>query len=733
MIDPGGGATSTSRYGETADVVPPPLRSLVADLQSEFERRVARRRTVEERWIEDLSQYNGRYLEGEVTRQSESDVRSRAFVNMTRPKTKVLRARLGDIMFPTDERNWALMPTPVPELTAQAAQAATQQADAAKQAAEQQAAGQPPDMAMAQAQQAAEIAQLIERRMAEARRCCALMEDQIADQLEECGYAEQYRLAIYDMCMLGIGVMKGPVVDGVGKRAWHRRPDGQWGIERVEQPKPAFWRVDPWTWFPDMDATTIAECESFYERHLLNAKQLRELAQQRGFVKDAIRRLLVAGARQYPPEYVSDLRAINNQMQDHTADRYEVKEYYGTIPADRWREFVLWYNGLPESEGDPIPEEVEAPEPDPLMEQRVCIWFCQGEILKMSLYGYDSGEPIYSVASYERDPGSLFGFGIPYIMRTAQRVYNSAWRALLDNMALSAGPMMIVDQNVCEPVEPRWEIRPRKIWRRIAGAPAGAPAIEFVGMPSNQVELGGVIDRCRQIMDDETNLPLITQGDQGPALTPTYGGMVVLQNAANVTFREVVKQLDDNLTVPNIRRLYDWNMQFSDREEIKGDFEVVARGTSVLLVREMQAANLFAMATTFTQHPVLGPLTKPLEFLRKAIQANMLPASELAMSDEEYRQWLEQQAQQQTPDPAVLKAEAQMNIAEIDSQTRLQIAKLEFETAMMRLAEQKNMQLEELRARLARASADRDSKERIFAAEAGMESRMAGRQSGGYL
>jgi hypothetical protein len=196
-----------------------------------------------------------------------------------------------------------------------------------------------------------------------------------------------------------------------------------------------------------------------------------------------------------------------------------------------------------------------------------------------------------------------------------------------------------------------------------------------------------------------------------------------LQNAASVTFREVVRRLDDCLTVPNLRRMYHWNMQFNEREEIKGDYQVVARGTSVLLVREMQAANLFAMATTFTQHPVLGPLTKPLEFLRKAIQSNMLPADELAMSDEEYEAYLRAQVESQQADPVQLKAETQMNVAQMDAETRLRIAELEKETAMMKMAEQKNMKEQELAVRLLRAQAELDRKERMFAAQAALEAR----------
>ena len=40
----------------------------------------------------------------------------------------------------------------------------------------------------------------------------------------------------------------------------------------------------------------------------------------------------------------------------------------------------------------------------------------------------------------------------------------------------------------------------------------------------------------------------------------TAMGMAMLMNAVNVVFRRVVKNFDDDMTMPNISRLYDWNM-----------------------------------------------------------------------------------------------------------------------------------------------------------------------------
>jgi hypothetical protein len=96
---------------------------------------------------------------------------------------------------------------------------------------------------------------------------------------------------------------------------------------------------------------------------------------------------------------------------------------------------------------------------------------------------------------------------------------------------------------------------------------------------SHQAEIAAIIDLAQKFADEETSLPQIAQGEQGTA-PDTVGGMSILMNSANTVLRRIVKQYDDEVTRPHIRRYYDWNMQYNEDEEIKGDFEIDARGSS---------------------------------------------------------------------------------------------------------------------------------------------------------
>ena len=200
-----------------------------------------------------------------------------------------------------------------------------------------------------------------------------------------------------------------------------------------------------------------------------------------------------------------------------------------------------------------------------------------GELLKFGLHHLDSGDPIYSVFCLEKDDASIFGFGIPYIMRDPQKAMASAWRIMLDNAGLSSGPQIVINDQVIEPQNGVWALEPRKIWLRKSGAPKNEKPFEFFEIESHLDELTALIELCKKNVDEETSLPVITQGEQGAHITKTAQGMSLLMNSANIVFRRIVKNWDDDLTTPSIRRMYDFLMQFSKKENIKGDYEVDAR------------------------------------------------------------------------------------------------------------------------------------------------------------
>ncbi len=724
------------------------LEALVGRLTTLALEQVSKKTQIEERWLIDLRAYHGRYDVSTEATLNEGK-KSRLYVNMTRPKTHAWEAKLSDMLFPTDgTKNWGIKPTPVPELQIAIARAQPSEPNISNiggqgsgQPAQPQPQvpsatnplGGPPAQAQAQVPAPPTEAQIAAEIIAEAKIKAKAMEMEIADQLKEAKYDLSMREALHDACKLGIGISKGPTLTNKTRRRWGQETDEDGNVvqilSEVEDPRPDNSRVDPWTFFPDMSASKMDQAGFAFERHLYNAKQVRALKKQPGFDHDELRKLLEEKPHEGYPSYVLSLRDITGSGQDSLKERFHIWEYHGPIEHDDL-EAILESTG----KGD------EFEDYDPLDEINVIVWFSQGHLLKFGEQPMESGDLLYSAFSFEKDDTSLFGYGVPFLMRDSQRAINGAWRMVMDNGALSAGPQVVVDQTSIEPADGSWALTSRKVWwRKRPPLPGSGEPFTVHNIPNNQTELMAIINMARQFADDETSLPIIEQrGDErGSHVARSEMGIAMLMNAVNVVFRRVVKNFDDEMTIPNLNRQYDWNMQFNKKEHIKGDFEVDARGSSVLLVREIQSQNLMVMATNFTSHPVLGPMTKSASLYRKLAESLMMSPNDIVMTDDEIKAEQQKQDEAGEQDPEMLKLQMQTQIAEMESSMRLQVAQIEQQTKLMSLAETNNMTVAKLQVMLGIKQMETDSKERVFAAEAAVEQRMAAEGatggSGGFL
>ena len=735
-------------------------RELIHELETEAHRRVAKRYRIEQRWIDDLRQYHGRYTESQVKKIKEIKG-STVFINLTRPKTNAMIARLTDLLFPTDDQNWAIDPTPVPELSVESEKVANKLEEARARLAqienEGNAAaegGQAEAMVAAEGKAQAAEAEITEAEarheelsavLEEAADRSRLMESEIKDQLLQSRYAEAARDVIEDGCKIGIGIMKGPVTGASTTARWRKQPgkDGSADIFELEfraDDSPSYYRVDPWGFFPDPDAKTPAESDSFYERHLMTARQMRRLAKRPDIDKDAVRRILRQKPTASLPGYLVQLYDVTAQTDHQLEDRFTVWEFSGTLDAEQLAILTVFMGR--EDIQDVYFEDGEL---DPLLEIEVRIWFCQNEVLSFEVHPLETGEPLYSVFNLEKDESSVWGFGMPYVMREEQSIYNSAWRMMMDNAGISTGPQIAIRRDGVTPMDGEYTLTPRKLWWLERDFPQGMNPFMNVNIDGHQAELANIIGLARQQVDEVSSMPQIAEGQQTTGVTKTAQGMAMLMNAANVIFKRIVKNFDDDMTVPNIRRLYHFNMQFSPKDHIKGDYDVNARGSSVLLVREMHAQNLMLLATTLGPDPEFGTWIKKRDILRELVRAMSLSADTTLYTEAEHSY-----RERNSTNPAVqaeeIKAEnlqkerelkemeisGQIAVAEMQAGAHLEEAQLRHETAMMTLAETHNMKLDELWAKLEAGREDRAASERRLAAEIAMK-QTTGDSSGGAV
>lgn len=553
-----------------------------------IDEQVGIRQQIEDRWINNLRQYKGLY-DAKTLSNIEKNKGSKAFLNITRAKTIATESRLIEMLFPSDDRNWALQPTPVPELQKMAGNQNTFVAEQAKAI-----------INMAQTKSEA-------------------MQREIDDQLTEASYQQIARMAIHEACVFGTGVIKGPVVVNRMRKQWKPLRDAVHVLDMANEYRPGVEHVSIWDFFPDMVATSIEECDFILERRYVTKKQLVELAKRPGYMADQIR-LVVADSSEYKTmrssTHISKIREMSGLNTNLDEKRYELWCYSGVIEREEL-----------EACGCEIEDELEI--------YTGIVEVINGRVIRADINPLETGELNYSIFNYEEDEASIFGIGIPEIMENEQRIINASWRMALDNAALCTKPQYVINDQIVDPADGDWALKPGKGWRLTDPNRSVDEVFRMWEINSHQDELLNLFHTAKSLVDQVTNMPMLAQGEVGDA-PDTATGMSMLMNSSNIVLRgSTVKSFDDGITSTLIKRFYDWNMQNSEKEEIKGDFEVDARGSSSLLVKETQTRALSELML-IAQQPPYSEMTKHIELYRKRVQAQHLSPDEIVKTKEEY-------------------------------------------------------------------------------------------------
>jgi hypothetical protein len=551
------------------------------------------------------------------------------------------------------------------------------------------------------------------------------MQTEIEDQLVECNYNGELRKMIHDAAVLGTGVVKGPIVTNRTRKAWQPITDstGQTvhQVEIVQEISPASFRVDPRNVWPDPGCgESVHNGKGIYEREQITAKQIRDLAKQPGFLKAQLRKVLEEG-----PKQSATLRELTDEDQrDMTRLTYEMWTYWGEVDHDDL-----------EASG------VDVGEKDELRTVSACVVMINNTVVKAFMNPLEGGDIPYDFYVWEKVAGTIWGYGIPYLMRSQQKVLNAAWRQMMDNAGVSSGPQIVIKPGAIQPADKQWQLSARKIWYATDDIDDVRKAFSTFEFNSHQNELAGIIKMATELADAETGVPTIMQGEKGAA-PDTVGGMQMLMNSANVVLRRLVKQFDDMVTKPHIRRYYDYNMMYNEDEEIKGDFTIDARGSSALVVRDIQNQSFLNLLAAGA-NPIYGMYLDTQKLFEKALQAQHIDPAEVFKPEEEIEQIKEAQkqaaAQGPAPDPAMavaqVRAQAEMQKVQMQNQGDLQelqvrqqiaaqeadlhIMQLEMtrEIEMLKLSNSQNISLEKIKAQLADTAMKERSRKELFAAE----------------
>lgn len=601
------------RHDDTvhADTRMPQWDALGQELLAEFRQAEFARAEIEQRWLQDLRQYKGIY-EPEVEKLIGE--RSKAYVRTTRVKVKTVDARVADLLFPAGaERNWTIQATPRPTLDNSTRQTLLASLWAQLQ---RKPSG---DELQAAVRQCADDAAL-------------RMTQVLEDQLSESAYPQVARKVLHSGHIFGTGILKAPLVERKTRSKFVHTPAGEWQRETISHVRPYVEHVPVWRFYPDMAAAELSDCRYVYERHLFTRPALSELARRPSFQGQLIRDFIRAhpqGMQRGISAVDAEIRNIGARGASSAADdgQYELLERWGWLDGE-----VLQQAGVD------VPDE----------RLHECffanVWLLpDGQIIKLVLEPINGVTWPYYLYYVDKDDTSIFGEGIPSIMRDDQAMINAATRMLLDNGALCAGPQIEANMALLSSSERVDDVHPFKVWLRNGMSPEH-PALRVLNLPNGLDTLMPLVEMFKRNSDDVTAIPRYMEGQnavQGAA--GTASGMSMLLANASIVLKDLISNYDECVTRPFLEALYLWNMQFNQDDSIKGDFDIQARGTSSLMAREIRAQQLNQFAATIG--PDDAPYVKRAELLRQRAQAHDLAS--VIKTEEEIQQEQNSNAAQQ--------------------------------------------------------------------------------------
>ena len=564
--------------------------SLVAGLQGKLSERKVRRMLLEQEWLECYRRYDGQY-DAATLAKIRATGRCAMWLGFTGMKVHTGHAAVMEFLVGTDDSPWDLEPEPVPRHL----------------------------MLPPQYLQAGITREVIQE---EIRVRTEDLKSEMEGQLEDSDFVTHLDSAVLEMCITGTGAMKGPITVRDHRDEWDMVLDAQsmklYPKEaEVRGYKPKVRAISIFSCYPDMEAANVQDGDGFFEEELLSRGEMIELCTEPDVDPLAVLAILNEqpyGNAEMTPELVQ-LRLLSGDTDPAATNRYAVYHYYGPITGKQ-----LALAGLN------VPQEMHA------LQITAYVMFCQGRILRARLH---KGPIPYHLIPYVRRPGnSPFGKGIPMLAKDTQDAVNAAARMMIDNAAISSGPLIEANTALLAPGEdPRdihaWRVFLSKINPGTGTAETRAFRIHDL-KPHTQLFIA-LINLFRQFMDEATFIPSVTEGLVGVKSPRTATGTSILNANSNRSMKTIMRHVDNYGIKPLIRGFYLWNMRYNPNLDILARVKIRTKGVAAVMARELQADRIMALTAAFGHQPWY----KVVEGAREIARSMDIPEDKLVMTDEE--------------------------------------------------------------------------------------------------
>ena len=615
-----------------------PISTLAAHIETVFaaNKQYKLDARIDEEMLENLRQRDGVYddeKKAAIAAQGGTDV----FVSLTGVKTAAAEAWICDILNSGMEKNWSLSCTPLPDLPDESQQIIADIAMRDWILSQQTDAPMNPDDVF---KNAVEMRAKIEAALLEDAKLRAMrMELKISDQFEECGFADVFDDVISNVVTLKAGIVKGPLVRNHKGLSWKKERGGQSRPTVQTTLRTEYCSVSPFDMFPspgavDVQDGDLIEIVRFERKGLISMKGLP------GWNSAAIDLVLAeygAGGLREINQIDQERMVLEKKGQNLAAITTLIagKEFWGSVQGQ-----LLIDNGMTDDlKGNKIV---------PLMEYDIAAVKIGQYVVYAGINEDPLGQRPYAKHGYRKIPGSWWYKGVPELMRSLQQICNAAIRALVNNMGIASGPLMVIeDIGRLPPGEQIEQLTAWKIIQLVNKYNSTLPGIRFHDVPSHAPELMSIYNEFAKLADDYTGIPAYSYGNDNVAgAGRTSSGLSMLMNSASRGIKRVIYGVDRYIMRRVITMQFQHNMLYDPDESIKGDIVIKPIGTLGLIIKEQMSSKRLEFMQAVNNPidvQIMGP-EKRANLLRAAASGLDLPADEVVPSKSEMKAMVNKQS-----------------------------------------------------------------------------------------
>jgi len=631
----------------------PIVRSLAGYVKTKWTAAMlAKQQTAEQRMLQSVRQRRGEYDPDKLAQLREQGS-STIYMMLTSNKCRAAVSWLKDTLLQSaEDKPWSIEPSPIPELPPNEVEGLIQQAE--KEIQQLYMNGTPPTD-----QQVRErLLQMKDMAMSHmkdlAQRTCDRMEMKMEDQLQQGGWEKAFSEFLEDLVTFPAAIMKGPIVRRRPRMKWVPDGKGDYALDVQDELVLEWERVDPFNLYPAADSSYIDD-GYLIQRHKLHKQDLQALIGVEGYSDGAIRGVLDDYGRQGLRDWIYvDMNKASAEgkstmgVQQNPSELIDALQFWGSIHGQ-----LLLDWGMSE-------EEI----PDPLLDYAVEVWTIGSWVIKAVLNSDPMGRKPYYKASYEEVPGAFWGNSICDLARDTQDICNAAARSLVNNLSIASGPQVVYNIDRLPQGENLTQMFPWKIWQVTSDPLAGsAPPMQFFQPESLAQELMAVYDKFSVLADEYTGIPRYMTGDSATGgAGRTASGMSMLMGNAGKSIKQVVSNIDKNVTQPLIDRLFFYNMKYSDDPDLKGDVNIRAHGAEAIMLKEQAQQRQAQFLQLALQSPIVQQVVGMdgiAELLRQSAKNLELNPDRIVPPVEVIKQKMAQQEQAQAM--AAMQAAAQQS------------------------------------------------------------------------